>query len=69
MSKKSLMTLCPCCRQNLQNTGIYSVRRADPLQFSRDICTLCQSKYGLDYYVEPLRRRAKTSWNRRKTHD
>ncbi len=69
MNKRNLMVLCPRCRQNLQNTGEYSIRRADYLQASKDICTFCQTRYGFDYYVEPLRRKEKKSWNRREPHD
>ena len=45
------------------------LRRADPRQLVKDVCTYCQTRYGFDYYVQPIVRKSKMTGkeNRRET--
>lgn len=49
----SLTTLCPICLDSFQGAKGVRVRRADPKQKIKDVCTYCQIRYGFDYYVQP----------------
>ena len=49
----SLTTLCPICLDSSQGAKGVRVRRADPKQKIKDVCTYCQIRYGFDYYVQP----------------
>lgn len=52
INHRSLVCLCPRCRQNFMAAGIYSLRRACPRQEIKETCTYCQTRYGYDYYVK-----------------
>lgn len=53
----SLMTLCPVCLHSFQDARKAFLRRADVRQQTKEICTYCQTRYGLDYYVQPVAHR------------
>ncbi len=57
-NKQNLICLCPRCRQNFLAAHLYSLRRVQFPQEKKDTCTYCQTRYGYDYYVEPLPRAA-----------
>ena len=40
-------------RNSFQGAKGVRVRRADPKQKIKDVCTYCQIRYGFDYYVQP----------------
>mgnify|MGYP003190878305 FL=1 len=46
-----VMCLCPACANNFYGTGSYFLRRVNPAQTERDICTYCGQRPGLDYEV------------------
>ena len=50
-----VMSLCSTCAENFRNTGAYFLRRVDPAQTEKDICTYCNRRRGFDYSV--MRRR------------
>lgn len=54
MDDKNLVCLCCKCRQNFRDAGGYRLRRAVFPQEIKDICTYCQTRYGYDYYLEPI---------------
>ena len=58
VDESTLTTLCAVC-----------LRRADPRQLVKDVCTYCQTRYGFDYYVQPVVRKSKMTGkeNRRET--
>ena len=53
VDEASLTTLCPICLDYFQGAKGVRVRRADPKQKIKDVCTYCQIRYGFDYYVQP----------------
>ena len=64
-----LTTLCAVCRGAFLDAKGVRLRRADPRQLVKDICTYCQTRYGFDYYVQPIVRKSKMTGkeNRRET--
>lgn len=56
--KNLIMCLCPTCANNFYGTGSYFLRRVNPKQEQRDICTYCGQNIGYDYEVvnKPARR-------------
>lgn len=46
-----IMCLCPACANNFYGTGSYYLRRVNPAQRERDICTYCNQRPGFDYEV------------------
>ena len=53
-----IITLCPKCRADFNNTGAY-IHRADPEQKHKEKCTYCNVRDGYDYEVTPKGRREK----------
>ena len=58
MPKNLIMCLCPACANNFYGTGSYYLRRVNPKQVQRDVCTYCGQNIGYDYEVvkKPARR-------------
>ena len=50
VDEASLTTLCPICLDSFQGAKGVRVRRADPKQKIKDVCTYCQIR---DYYIQP----------------
>lgn len=53
VDEASLTTLCPICLDSFQEAKSVRVRRADPKQKIKDVCTYCQTNFGYDYYIQP----------------
>ena len=53
VDEASLTTLCPICLDSFQGAKGVRVRRADPKQKIKDVCTYCQTNFGYDYYIQP----------------
>ena len=53
VDEASLTTLCPICLDSFQGAKGVHVRRADPKQKIKDVCTYCQTNFGYDYYIQP----------------
>jgi hypothetical protein len=51
-----IITLCPKCRADFDNAGVY-IRRADPEQEHKEKCTYCSVRDGYDYEIIPKGRR------------
>lgn len=49
--KNLIMCLCPACANNFYGTGSYYLRRVNPQQREKDICTYCGQRPGFDYEV------------------
>ena len=45
------LCLCGVCADNFRNTGAFSLRRTNPQQATKDTCTYCNHRKGLDYEV------------------
>lgn len=46
-----IMCLCPACANNFYGTGSYYLKRVNPDQGQRDICTYCGQRPGFEYEV------------------
>ena len=69
VDESTLTTLCAVCRGAFLDAKGVRLRRADPGQLAKDVCTYCQTRYGFDYYVQPIVRKSKMTGkeNRRET--
>ena len=69
VDESTLTTLCAVCRGAFQSAKTVQLRRANPRQLVKDVCTYCQTRYGFDYYVQPIVRKSKMTGkeNRRET--
>ena len=69
VDESTLTTLCAVCRGAFLDAKGVQLRRADPRQLVKDVCTYCQTRYGFDYYVQPIVRKSKMTGkeNRRET--
>lgn len=45
------LCLCPVCASNFYNIPSYRIRRKNPYQSERDVCTYCSCRLGFDYLV------------------
>ena len=59
VDESTLTTLCAVCRGAFLDAKGVRLRRADPGQLVKDVCTYCQTRYGFDYYVQPIVRTPK----------
>lgn len=59
VDESTLTTLCAVCRGAFLDAKGVRLRRADPRQLVKDVCTYCQTRYGFDYYVQPIVRKSK----------
>jgi hypothetical protein len=50
VDESTLTTLCAVCRGAFLDVKGVRLRRADPRQLVKDVCTYCQTRYGFDYY-------------------
>ena len=50
VDESTLTTLCAVCRGAFLDAKGVHLRRADPRQLVKDVCTYCQTRYGFDYY-------------------
>ena len=51
VDESTLTTLCAVCRGAFLDAKGVHLRRADPRQLVKDVCTYCQTRYGFDYYL------------------
>lgn len=52
------LTLCLCstCAENFYGSGAYSMRRVNPIEVEKDLCTYCNQRAGYDYEIIPRRK-------------
>ena len=55
VDEANLTTLCPICLDSFQGAKGVRVRRADPKQKIKDVCTYCQIRYGFYFFVQPVK--------------
>lgn len=51
MPTNLIMCLCPACANNFYGTGSYYLRRINPHQTEKELCTYCGQRPGFDYSV------------------
>ena len=52
VDESTLTTLCAVCRGAFLDAKGVRLRRADPRQLVKEVCTYCQTRYGFDYYAD-----------------
>lgn len=53
MPKSLTICLCRTCANNFYGTGAYYLKRTNPIEVEKGICTYCNHRMGLDYQVIP----------------
>lgn len=48
---KMELCLCGVCAHHFYNSPASHIRRKDPYQLEKDVCTFCNVRYGFDYIV------------------
>jgi len=69
MDESPLTSLCSVCFRSFRDARGIILRRADSQQQVKDLCTYCQTRYGFDYYVQPVSRKEKNMRKARFTAD
>ncbi len=46
-----ILSLCFRCRNDYKSLPENMIKRANPYQTKKDICDVCQVKYGYDYII------------------
>lgn len=46
------ISLCGTCAKNFYDAGSYFIRRIDPLQVEKQVCTYCGQRRGYDYTLQ-----------------
>lgn len=52
-AKKIELCLCRRCLEGFSKTGVYQIRRLDPIEVIREPCMVCQVGYGYDFVLAP----------------
>lgn len=52
-ARKIELCLCRRCLEGFSKTGVYSIRRTDPIEVIREPCMVCQVGYGYDFVLAP----------------
>lgn len=50
---KLTLCLCSTCAENFYGSGAYSMRRVNPLEVEKELCTYCNQRAGYDYEITP----------------
>lgn len=50
---KLTLCLCSTCADNFYGSGAYILRRANPIEVEKDLCTYCNSRTGFLYDLSP----------------
>ncbi|MGM9603072.1 MAG: type II toxin-antitoxin system PemK/MazF family toxin [Faecousia sp.] len=52
-STPAKLTLCLCstCAENFYGSGAYILRRLNPIEVDKDMCTYCSQRVGFDYEI------------------
>lgn len=46
-----ILCLCHTCANNFYSTGIYALRRINPIQVKTELCTYCNIRLGYNYEI------------------
>ena len=53
---KLTLCLCSACAENFYGSGAYLLRRVNPVQVEKEMCTYCNQRIGFDYEITPRRK-------------
>ena len=51
MPKNLTICLCRTCANNFYGTGAYYLKRTNPIEVEKGICTYCNRRMGFDYML------------------
>ncbi len=54
--EKLTLCLCSTCAENFYGSGAYYLRRVNPIEVEKELCTYCNQRAGFDYEITPRRR-------------
>ena len=49
--EKLILCLCSTCAENFYGSGAYYLRRVNPIEVEKGLCTYCSQRYGFDYQI------------------
>ena len=52
-SGKLTLCLCSTCAENFYGSGAYYLRRVNPIEVEKELCTYCAQRSGFTYEVSP----------------
>ena len=52
-TQKLTLCLCSTCAENFYDSGAYSIRRVNPIEVEKEVCTYCNQRAGYDYEIAP----------------
>lgn len=50
---KLTLCLCSACAENFYGSGAYFLRRLNPIEVEKELCTYCNQRVGFDYEITP----------------
>ena len=50
---KLTLCLCSTCAENFYGSGAYYLRRVNPIEVEKELCTYCNQRVGFDYEITP----------------
>lgn len=54
--EKLTLCLCSACAENFYGSGAYYLRRVNPMEVKKELCTYCNQRVGFDYEITPRHR-------------
>lgn len=51
--EKLILCLCSTCAENFYGSGAYFLRRVNPVEVEKELCTYCNQRMGFDYEIKP----------------
>ena len=51
--EKLILCLCSTCAENFYGSGAYYLRRVNPIEVEKELCTYCNQRSGFTYEVSP----------------
>lgn len=57
--EKITLCLCSTCAENFYGTGAYFLRRVNPIEARKELCTYCNQRTGFVYEVTPRYHKSK----------
>lgn len=55
--EKLTLCLCSACAENFYGSGAYYLRRVNPMEVKKELCTYCNKRMGFDYEIKPHSKR------------
>lgn len=63
---KLTLCLCSACADSFYGSGAYYIRRVNPIEVEKELCTYCNQRAGYDYEITPRNKSRSQMKNDRK---